>query len=1051
MRRTLLMVLCSLFITTALMAQNRTVSGTVTDDKGKGLENVTITVKGTNIGTLTSLDGAFTLNVPANATTLVASRVGFEQSEISILGRTNVTVQLSAANTNMSEVVVVAYGQQQKRAVTGAISTISAENIQRQQVTSAVAAIQGLAPGVLVINNTGQPGENPTIRIRGISSKDASADPLVVVDGIPFNGNLNTINPNDIENINVLKDATATALYGSRAANGVLLITTKQGKKGQTVPQINAYASQGWVSRAVEEYPYVTAAQYMRLAWEAQYNDAKTANVAGPGTYATNNLITGTNGLFYNPYSVANPIDTNGNLKDGAQLMWNSDWIKELGNDASVRKNAGIGIAGGGDRVRYFLSTDYLQQNGYIKSSDFKRITARLNTEADLRNWLLVGLNMSVSSSNQNFPTQAGGSSRNAVSFARGIASIYPIYQRDASGKIVLDANGNPIYDFGAPITGQAVNQNRPVYKNFNSIAINVLDKLLNDRLQTSMNTFGEIKFTNYLKFRSNLGVDRYVLSTLTYNNPKYGDAAPVKGRVTRRRDLITSWTWNNMLNFQKSFGDHNIGAMVSSEAYEFKQESVSATRITFPAPGIYEITAGATAEASSSATNRHRIESYLGRLTYNFDNRYFLEGTLRRDGSTKWRPEKRWGTYYSLGASWLISGEEFMKGITAINYLKLRGSYGETGNDALLNGATPVYFPYLAEFSTGWNDLSNPGVVVTSVTNPDITWEKVGIFNVGLDFAILKNRLSGSVEYYKKNSFDLLMSRPLPTSTGFTSVNENVGEMTNKGIEVNLNSKNIVRKNFNWETSFNFGTVKNRVTKLPPDQTKILENPFQIEVGKSLREFYVIEWAGVDPNNGDPLWYKDEIVNGQPTGKKLTTNNNSGATRYFFGTAIPKVTGGLGNNFNYKMFDLSFLFNFAFGHKVLDADYIGLMHGMSVVGSQLHTDILSRWQKPGDITDVPRLTFKNNIYGTPSTRHLFSGDYVRLRNVTVGFTMPQSIISKQNVVKNFRFYVQADNYLTWVRDAKKGFDPEQSINTGSTNANSSAMKVLSVGLNVGF
>ena len=748
MRKFVLLLLCSLFIKAELMAQNRTVSGTVTDEKGTGLENVSVTVKGTNIGTTTTLDGSFTLTVPANATTLVATRVGFEQREISIAGQSTATIRLAAVNANMAEVVVVAYGQQQKKAVTGSISTVRAEDIQKQQISSAVQAIQGLVPGVLVINGTGMPGDNPTIRIRGISSYLASADPLIVVDGTPFNGNINSLNPNDIETINVLKDATATALYGSRAANGVLLITTKQGRRGQQ-PQINAYSSYGWVSRAVNEYPYVTAEQYMRLAWEAQYNTALTVpTITNPGTYATNNLITGTNGLQYNPYNVTNPIDTNGNLKTGAQLLWETDWFKEMGADKSIRKNIGIGVSGGSEKVRYYLSSDYLHQNGYLVSSGFKRVTARLNTEANLRDWLTTGLNMTVSSSNQDYPTQAGGSARNAVSFARGIASIYPLYMRDENGNLLLDANGNVQYDFGSPITGRTVNHNRPVSKNFNTVAVHALDKNLYDRFQASMAAFGEIKFTDYLRFRSNFGVDKYTISQLTYNNPLYGDAASVKGRVTRRRDLTTAWTWTNSLNFQKSFGSHSLGAMISSEAYDFKQENLTASRTNFPAPGIYEITAGATAEGSTSSTNRHRIESYLGRLTYNFNNKYFLEGTYRRDGSTRFAPDTRWGSFYSVGASWVITGESFMENVNAINMLKLRASYGEVGNEAIQNTAgTQLYFPYISEFSTGWNDLGFSGVVLTSVTNAEITWEKLGTYNMGLDFAVLKNRLSGSIE----------------------------------------------------------------------------------------------------------------------------------------------------------------------------------------------------------------------------------------------------------------------------------------------------------------
>lgn len=1050
MRKSRLLMLFCLFMTTASLAQNRTVSGKITGENGAGLESVTVTVKGTQIGTLTTFDGDFTLSVPANAAILVISRLGYQETEVSIEGRSTVTVQLKVLNTSMSEVVVVAYGTQQKKAVTGSISTVKAEDIQKQQISSAVQAIQGLVPGVLVINGTGMPGDNPTIRIRGISSYLASADPLIVVDGTPFNGNINSLNPNDIETINVLKDATATALYGSRAANGVLLITTKQGKRGQQ-PQINAYSSYGWVSRAVNEYPYVTAEQYMRLAWEAQYNTAlATPAITNPGTYASNSLITGTNGLQYNPYNVVNPIDTNGNLKPGAQLLWETDWFKEMGGDKSVRKNVGVGVSGGAEKVRYYLSTDYLHQNGYIVNSGFKRITARLNTEANLRDWLTTGLNMTVSSSNQDYPTQAGGSARNAVAFARGISSIYPLYMRDENGNLLLDANGKVQYDFGSPITGRTVNHNRPVSKNFNTVAVHALDKNLYDRLQASMAAFGEIKFTDYLRFRSNLGVDRYTISQLTYNNPLYGDAASVKGRVTRRRDLLTSWTWTNSLNFQKAFGAHNIGAMVSSEAYDFKQEALTASRTNFPAPGIYEITAGATAEGSTSSTNRHRIESYLGRLTYNFNSKYFLEGTFRRDGSTRFAPDTRWGSFYSVGASWVITSEPFMRNIGAINMLKLRASYGEVGNEAIQNtaGTAQLYFPYISEFSTGWNDLGFSGVVLTSVTNSEITWEKQGAYNVGLDFAVLKNRLSGSIEYYNKNTFDLLFPRPLAPSGGFTTVNENIGEMKNYGIEVELNSINIQKKNFTWGTNFNIGSLTNKITKLP--QEKILNGQFQLTVGKSINELFIYEWAGVNPANGDPLWYKDEVVNGQPTGKKITTNTNSDATRYYFGSALPKVTGGLSNNFTYKFLDLSFLFNYAFGGKILDADYIGLMHGMGAVGSQLHTDILRRWQKPGDITDVPKLSFKNHVYGSYSTRFMYSGDYVRLRNVTLGVSLPKSIIDRQNVAKTLRFYVQADNYWTWVRDAKEGLDPEIGLN-GYANGSSSALKTISVGLNVGF
>jgi hypothetical protein len=364
-------------------------------------------------------------------------------------------------------------------------------------------------------------------------------------------------------------------------------------------------------------------------------------------------------------------------------------------------------------------------------------------------------------------------------------------------------------------------------------------------------------------------------------------------------------------------------------------------------------------------------------------------------------------------------------------------------GNEGLTS-----YFPYLSLFSSGWNDLGNPGVVLGGIGNPEITWEKLGTYNIGLDFSVLKDRLSGSVEYFNKNTFDLLFNRPLPPSGGFPNIDENIGSLKNSGIEVTLNSRNVVKKNFSWETSFNFATLKNEITKLP--QEKIVSGSFQLEKGKSLNEFYIYEWAGVNTETGEPQWYKDEIVNGQATGKKVVVNNNSEATRYYFGSALPKVTGGLNNTFTYRMFDLSFLFNFAFGGKVLDSDYIGLMHGFGFVGGQLHSDILDRWQKPGDVTNVPLLSFKNYVYGSASTRQLFSGDYARLRNITLGFTLPDNVVQRQQVIRNLRIYVQADNYFTWVRDAKKGMDPELNLN-GTSNQSSSPMKTLSVGLNLGF
>jgi TonB-linked SusC/RagA family outer membrane protein len=555
MRRVVLFLLCVVMGLTHLAAQSRVITGKVTDGAANPLAGATIMAVGTSVSTASDASGSFSISVPASARQLEVSYVGFVKQTIAIGSANSVTVKLQGNNESLSEVVVVAYGQQQKKAVTGAVSTVSAEKIGRQQVVSVGQALQGLASGVLVINSTGQPGDNPQIRIRGIGSVNASASPLIVVDGVPYDANLSNINPNDIESMNVLKDATATALYGSRAANGVILITTKTGKRGQDA-QIGAYSTYGVSARAVKEYPFVSSEQYMKLAWEALKNQGTDINNANPGQYASDRLIST---LKYNPYgsNYPKPIDASGNLVPGATLLWDTDWSKEIQNSSITRKNVGLNVAGGSEKVRYFFSGDYLNQDGYVIKSNFKRISSRLNLDADLRNWLTVGIKTAVSSSNQNYPDQAGSAFRNAVQFGRIMSSIYPLYMRDEQGNLLLDAKGNPQYDFGGPMTGRAVNVSRPVAANTNAVAIQNLDKTLNERLLTSLNTYGEIKLAKDLKFRSSFGIDRYTFTSSTYQNPIYGDAASVGGRVGKQRTLTSSWTWNNMLNYQKSFGDH--------------------------------------------------------------------------------------------------------------------------------------------------------------------------------------------------------------------------------------------------------------------------------------------------------------------------------------------------------------------------------------------------------------------------------------------------------------------------------------------------------------
>jgi len=1024
----------------AIYAQSINVRGTVTNENGEPLSSASVKIKDSKTGTLTEENGSFSIKAPQGST-LVFTALGYITVEKEASEQMNITLTYRGDAKAGDDVLVIAYGTQQRKDLTSAIATVSAKDIERQQVTTVGQTLQGLAPGVLVINTTGQPGENPVIRIRGIGSINASADPLIVVDGVPYYGNLNTINTNDIASLNVLKDASATALYGSRAANGVILINTKRGTKG--TPKINVYGSMGWSKRAVKEYKFVSPEDYLKITWEALKNTAEDNDIDNPGQWATDNLITGQKGLKYNPYNVKNPIDANGNLVAGAQLLWNTDWTKALANDPAQRKNVGVSVSGASDVFNYFLSADYLNQEGYIINSNFKRVTARFNGEANLTKWLNLGLNMSISSSTQNYPTQSGSAFSSAVAWGRIISSIYPLYMRDGDGNLSLDADGNPQYDYGFKVAGQDINSGRPVASGSNAVGQRILDKDIYDRLQPSINTFAEIKFTDYLKFKSTFGSDWYLYSSSNYGNPLYGDAAAADGRYGEEKDLTSSYTWNNMLSYDQSFGQHKIGVMASYEAFNYHQSNLFAQKAGFSVPDIYDLGAYANYENAGSPKYDERLLSYLGRVTYNFADKYIFEGTIRRDGSTRFSPSTRWGTFYSLAASWNITNEKFMQNINWLNQLKLRGSYGEVGNNSLGS-----YFPYLTTYETGYNDIDQSGVYIPSFADPNITWEKLGTYNIGIDFAVLNNRLTGSIDYYNKNTFDLLGDLIFAPSTGITGITTNIGSIRNSGIEVSLTSRNIVKKDFTWETTLNFGTVKNRITKQSQDVS--ISGSFRRKVGVSLYQYYITEWAGVNPENGLPQWYADETDdNGKVTGKKIV-NTYAEATRYDEGSALAKVNGGLNNSIRYKNIDFSFLINGSFGGKILDQDYISLMSRIPTSGYQYSADILNRWQKSGDVTDVPRLTTTQNDYGNASTRQLVSGDYMRLRNVTLGYTVPAGKWFKNDVIKTFRFYLQADNYLTWKKAKFDGLDPEVGLN-GTTGNRSTPFKTMTLGVNLGF
>ncbi|MDB5229278.1 MAG: hypothetical protein JWN76_83 [Chitinophagaceae bacterium] len=1036
--RKLLLLLSMCIAIVQLQAQSRTVTGTVTDEKGIPVPNATILVKGRNIGTSANEQGVFSLLVPANSSALVVSSVNFGSQEVNISGRSSVTVSLSASAQNLNEVVVTAYGVTRKKAFTGTASTITNDKFKDLQVSSITNVLQGNASGVLAVSSNGQPGESPTIRVRGIGSVNASSDPLIIVDGAQYGGNINNINPNDIETITVLKDASSTALYGSRAANGVISITTKTGKG---TPKVSLSAVTGYSKRAVDDYEYVSANQLYELTWESLRNEARlnsslvtASGSTSPEDYASRTVV---GKLVYNPFGIAQPVGPDGKIVPGTQTLWNQNWADALLR-TGVRKDINGSISGGSDRTRYFFSGGYLNDQGVAIESYFKRYTGRLKIDTKVNDWLNAGVNTSVAYSTQNYPVQGGSAYSNVIGWIRTVSSIYPEYILDpATGKPILDGNGNLQYDFGnnGPLL-------RTVLTPGNPAGTTSLNPTYYNRLITSANAFAEAQIISGLRLRSQYAIDFNQLSSNTYYNPFVGDGAAYGGRSFKSSDNTVTQTVTNTLTYDKLFrGVHHLNAVVGQEAFKIHEGVVSAEARGFTFPGVTELSYASTPYSASSNSYDSRLISYFSRVNYDYADKYHLSLSLRRDASTRFADSVRWGTFYSIGGAWNLNRESFLSGISQLNDLKLRASYGTSGNQNVGN------FPYLATYSAGANVANYSGSIIGNLANGNLTWETQKTLDLGIDFAAFKNRVSGSVTYFTRTSDKLLFFRPLPPSVGVSGINDNIGTVKNHGIEIDLTTQNIASKSFQWTTTFNITHVKNEIVTLP--QASIAGSGFSnLIVGQSLYNFYLREYAGVDLSDGRPMWYMDQTdASGKVT--RIATKTYSAATRYYQGSSLPNWTGGLSNTFTYKGFDLSILAAFSIGGKIYDADYAGLLYG--TVGTQSgynwSVDILNRWQDASHTGDgrTPKLMTTTDYQGnSSSTRFLYDASYARIRNITLGYRLTRGFINKAKI-NGARLYVDLQNPFTFF--GRKGLDPESGL-SGITSNTSSVYKTLSIGVN---
>lgn len=1050
-------LLCLLIGISVAHAQTKSASGIVSGEDGEPIIGATVMAKGTTTGTVTDFNGEFNLSVPSSATTLVVSYVGMTTQEVAV--GTNLRITLRTSSEMLDEVMVVAYGTVKKSSFTGSAASVKSEDLEKRTVSNITKALDGLAPGVRVTTGSGQPGADADINIRGINSIHANSKPLIVVDGIPYDGQLSSINTEDIDGMTILKDASAGALYGARGANGVVLITTKKGRSG--APEVSLKVNFGMSSRQLPRYQTMKSKEFIEALYSSFYNEeiAGGTSASQAGAAALDAMVNGPTAVFgkdqqYNPYNfpISELIDTNtGLIRSDAQLMWEDDWMDEITRNDALRQEYQFNVSGGSDKNQYLLSLGYLNDNGILKTTDFQRYTGRANIETQPVEWFNAGLGTSLAHTKSNALESIGSSTSNVWYSAQLMGPIFPVYLRDRSngGAFITDENGNKQFDYGdfRPSGQQG---------NFNSVATLYDDKYQNTNNSASVRTHMDLiglseGWTNGLKFSASFGADYNNRARLRYYNPYFGNAANSNGRVTKSSAETLSYTFNQMLSYNKTFGDHHLDAMVSHEFYSFYYNYVAGQKTGFPFGGLYEPDAASTVTDVAGYSHKYRIESYLGRVNYDYLDKYYFSASIRRDGSSRFQTDNRWGNFWSLGANYRLSQEEYMRDLTWIDNLAVRASYGVQGNDALLHTSPNAdgirendYYSWQALYDLGYANGSEPGAIVNKIENKDLSWETSHNLNLGIDFAFLQKYQVG-IEWFNRKTTDLLLYYPLSMSTGFEGYFRNSGEMWNRGLELTLNARLISTKDFDWNVTLLGSAIRNKVTKLADDGEDILEGNVITRVGESIYSYYLCRSAGVDPMTGDQLYWATIDENGQEVDPYITTKTTyAQASRYVAGSKFADFEGSIITDLRYKNFDFSLNLRYSIGGEMIDGIYNSMM-SFYYPAQTKHINLNRAWKKPGDITDIPRFEHGKNYPTTDDM--LIDASYFAIKNVTLGYTLPANWI-KSSGLKNIRIYATGDNLALFTH--LKGMDPQFSL-SGGTDYTYTPSRVISFGIDVKF
>ena len=1027
-------------------AQVQTVTGTVTSEEdGLPIVGASVTVKGTQLGTATDMDGHFTIaNVPASAKSIVVSYIGMDTQELHITK--NMKIKMSSNSQSLDEVMVVAYGTAKKSSFTGAASTVKGDKIQKLQVSNISKALEGSVAGLQTASSSGTPGSSSSIIIRGLGSISSSQSPLIVVDGVPYEGSLNSISTQDIESLTVLKDAAANSMYGARGSNGVIIITTKGSKSGKT--RINFEARYGFNDRGVGNYDIITdAGEYYEMAYESIRNSlVEQMGYAGASQYVAKNLISGY--LKYNKFKgVADDqlIDpATGKLNPAAKTYkWNDDWTKDPFHNGT-RQEYNINVTGGTENTQAYVSLGYLSDEGYMVGSSFDRISARVKVDQKIGKYFKIGGNVAYANTIQDrFDSQVGTNYSNIFMFSQSIAPIYPIYLYDRDGNLMRDEKGAVRYDFGTEYVRPYASEQNPL-----AVAKENVYKTTRDNL--SSRGYLEAYFLNDFKFTANIAYDVFNTRQTDYATPIGGDAASVGGRGYKYSTRTGALNCNQLLNWNRSFGDHNVNVLLGHETKNDKYEYLYGEMTNFSDPSNPEFSNAAQYQGLSSYTGEYALEGYFIKGEYNYADKYYFTASFRRDGSSKFAKENRWGSFWALGASWRLKEEAFLKDVDFVDNLKVKASFGTQGNDNILdpNGYT-IYKAYSDLYTV---ERVDGAAAFTKVFrgNRDLTWEKSNNFNIGFEGSFF-DRLNVNFDFFIKETKDMLYASPLASSEGTpTWIYRNEMDMKNTGVELEINADVIKTKNFKWNVAFNATHYKNELTKLP-DSKPADQYPdgyqagsYWRKIGGSLYDFYTYEYAGVDPENGKPLYNKyTKDENGVETVTTVNTTSEA-SLRQTGKSAIPKLTGGLSTTFEAYGFDLSIQTAFQIGGYVWDSQYMTLMN-TGDAGENFHKDMFNRWTPANTNTNIPQLVYQDQDQALGGDFALINASYFSLRNLTLGYSLPKSLIKKVGI-GNLRVYLTGDNL--WLQSKRKGLDPRQSF-SGGTGYVYSALSSYSIGLNL--